>query len=84
MAEAAELQAVRDRCSSDGRTGLHFAPGDAADLGAKVEWAWTHPEEMEEMGARGAARIRGKVHEAANYRRLMEIYEMVMASNRTG
>ena len=34
----------------DGRTGLHFTPGDPEDLAAKVEWAWTHPHAMEEMG----------------------------------
>ena len=33
-----------------GRTGLHYRPGDPDDLVAKVEWAWTHPREMTEMG----------------------------------
>jgi glycosyltransferase involved in cell wall biosynthesis len=34
----------------DGSTGLHFAPGNADDLAAKVDWAWRHPQEMEVMG----------------------------------
>lgn len=34
----------------DGRTGLHFTPGDAADLRAKIEWAIAHPGEMARMG----------------------------------
>ena len=34
----------------DGYTGLHFAPGNADDLAAKVAWAWRHPREMETMG----------------------------------
>jgi len=39
------IDLIRDRS-----TGLHFAPGDALELAAKVEWAWTHPEEIQEMG----------------------------------
>ena len=35
---------------SDGRTGLHFSAGDSEDLARKVEWAWTHPDEMRAMG----------------------------------
>jgi len=33
----------------DGATGLHFVPGDAADLGAKVAWAWAHAVEIDAM-----------------------------------
>ena len=34
----------------DGRTGLHFEPGNPEDLAAKVEWAWIHTKEMQGMG----------------------------------
>lgn len=39
---------------SDGRTGLLFSPGDPGDLAQKVEWAWTHPDEMRAMGPKRA------------------------------
>jgi len=33
------------------RTGLLFDPHNADELAAKVEWAWSHPVSMNEMGA---------------------------------
>jgi glycosyltransferase involved in cell wall biosynthesis len=58
----------------DGRTGLHFAPGDAGDLAAKVEWAWAHPEEMAAMGRAARAEYEAKYTAERNYEMLMEIY----------
>ena len=63
----------------DGRTGLHFAPGDAADLAEKVEWAYTHPEEMEEMGRAARREYEAKYTAERNYEALMRIYETAMA-----
>jgi len=64
----------------DGRTGLHFTPGDAADLAAKVEWAWTHPKEMEEMGRAARREYETKYTPEINYARLMEIYERAIGN----
>ena len=61
----------------DGRTGLHFTPGDPADLASKVEWAWTHPMEMAEMGRNARAEYEAKYTAKQNYERLMEICERV-------
>jgi len=61
----------------DGRTGLHFTPGDADDLAAKVEWAWTHPTEMQEMGRAARAEYEFKYTAERNYRMLMDIYRKV-------
>lgn len=63
----------------DGKTGLHFTASDDAELAAKVEWAWAHAKEMEEMGRAARREFEGKYTSAANYRRLMEIYETAMA-----
>jgi len=63
----------------DGRTGLHFTPGDADDLAAKVEWAWTHPDEMQEMGRAARAEYEFKYTAERNYPMLMEIYERAIA-----
>jgi glycosyltransferase involved in cell wall biosynthesis len=67
----------------DGATGLHFVPGDAQDLAAKVEWAWSHPEELGELG--GAARIeyQSKYTWTRNYERTMNIYARAMKRSDT-
>lgn len=58
----------------DGRTGLHFAPGDPKDLAEKVEWAWNHPERMRQMGEAARHEYESKYTAEKNYPRLMEIY----------
>jgi len=59
----------------DGRTGLHFNPGDADDLAAKVEWALSHPERMQQMGKEARQEYESKYTAEKNYPRLMEIYQ---------
>jgi glycosyltransferase involved in cell wall biosynthesis len=61
----------------DGCTGLHFTPGDPENLALKVEWAWTHPHEMETMGL--AARMEFETeYNAANVLKSLErAYESV-------
>ena len=63
----------------DGRTGLHFDPGDAADLAAKAAWAWAHPDEMQAMGRHARAEFEAKYTEERNYGLLMGIYQDVLA-----
>jgi glycosyltransferase involved in cell wall biosynthesis len=63
----------------DGRTGLHFEPGNYRDLAEKVEWAWNHPERMQEMGKAARQEYESKYTAEANYPRLMEIYEQAIA-----
>jgi glycosyltransferase involved in cell wall biosynthesis len=63
-----------------GRTGLHFAPGDAQDLAAKVEWAWTHPRELAQMRRAARAEFEVKYTAERNYRMLIEIYERAIAA----
>lgn len=62
----------------DGRTGLHCGPGDAADLAAKVEWAWSHPEEMRAMGNNARREFESHYTAEKNYRLLMDIYERAL------
>jgi len=64
----------------DGRTGLHFNPGDARDLAEKVEWAWNHPERMREMGQEARREYENKYTADSNYPRLMEIYRHAIAT----
>lgn len=60
---------------SNGVTGLHFAAGDESDLAAKVDWAWTHPKEMEQMGRAARREYEAKYTAEQNYQALMRIYE---------
>jgi glycosyltransferase involved in cell wall biosynthesis len=64
----------------DGRTGLHFIPGDAQDLAAKVEWAWTHPREMEAMGNFARAEYQAKYTAEQNYPLLLQIYKQAQGA----
>jgi glycosyltransferase involved in cell wall biosynthesis len=68
----------------DGRTGLHFTPGDADDLAAKVEWAWSHPKEMEAMGREARAEYEAKYTAERNYEMLMDIYRRAMENHNQG
>jgi len=62
-----------------GVTGLHFEPGAAADLAAKVEWAWDHPEELARMGRAARAEYEAKYQPSTNYDMLVDIYRRAMA-----
>jgi len=62
----------------DGVTGLHFTPGDAGDLAAKVRWAAEHPEEMRRMGANARKVYKAKYTPEANYQQLMNIYRQAI------
>lgn len=64
----------------NGRTGLHFVPGDADDLAAKVEWAWTHPDEMDEMGRAARVEYETKYTAERNYVLMMQIYEQALGA----
>jgi glycosyltransferase involved in cell wall biosynthesis len=59
----------------DGRTGLHFSPGDDKDLATKVEWAWNDPERMREMGKEARHEYETKYTAEKNYPLLMQIYQ---------
>lgn len=63
----------------DGRTGLHFTPGDSRDLAEKVEWAWNHPEQIQRMGEQARREYESKYTAEKNYPRLMEIYQRAIA-----
>jgi len=67
---------------SDGRTGLHFTPGDSDDLAQKIDWAWTHPDEMRTIGIACRAEYESKYTAETNYPLLTEIYSRAMQSKR--
>ncbi|HYY72269.1 MAG TPA: glycosyltransferase, partial [Candidatus Bathyarchaeia archaeon] len=65
---------------ADQRTGIHFVPGSIEALACKVEWAWTHPREMEEIGHAGRAEFLAKYTAERNYEMLMDIYTRAIES----
>jgi glycosyltransferase involved in cell wall biosynthesis len=75
----ASRQGAMAEIVKDGRTGLHFAPGDPNDLAAKVEWAWTHPKRLQEMGRAARAEFEEKYTAKRNYEMLRHIYQLAIA-----
>jgi len=65
----------------DCSTGLHFRAGDAEDLASKVEWAWTHPDEMGRIGREARLEYKAKYTASANYAALLAIYDRVLGSS---
>ncbi len=62
----------------DGRTGLHFTQGDPQDLATKIEWAWSHPDAMDEMGRAARAEYEDKYTADRNYPAMMGLYEQAL------
>ena len=64
---------------TDGETGLLFEPGNPQDLADKLVWAQAHPEQMAAMGRNARAQYEAEFSAEVNYRRLVEIYDGVLA-----
>ncbi len=58
----------------DGVTGLHFQPGNAVDLAAKIQWAQAHPAEMATMGRNAYDQYLTRYSADTNYAQLTAIY----------
>ena len=67
----------------DHKTGVHFTAGDADDLAAKVHWAWTHLDEMDEMGRAARAEYKSKYTAEKNYEALLGIYRKAIEKRST-
>lgn len=63
----------------DGRTGLLFESGNAADLAAKVRYLWERPELGREMGKAGREKALREYSRERHYERLMAVYEKAIA-----
>ena len=64
----------------DGRTGLHFHPGDPEDLATKIAWAEDHPAEIKRMRREARAEYLSKYTPERNYELLMEFYHRTIAT----
>ena len=74
---AANIGAIGE-ITDNGRTGLHFRPGDPHDLAAKVDWLLSHPEELAQMRKEARREYELKYTAERNYEILMGIYNNVM------
>ncbi len=68
---------------ADGRTGLLFAPGDAADLARTVRRAWSAQEATARLGRAARAEYEARYTAARNYEMLTECYARVLEAFRT-
>jgi glycosyltransferase involved in cell wall biosynthesis len=67
---------------ANGKTGLHFIPGDAADLAAKVAWAWSHVDEISRMGVQARQEYETKYTMSHNSELLENIYRSLLRDKR--
>lgn len=59
----------------DGKTGLLFEPGNAAELAGKIRYLWDRPELCREMGEAGRKKVLAEYNSERYYERLMTTYE---------
>jgi glycosyltransferase involved in cell wall biosynthesis len=71
----AMAELVQDRVS-----GLHFAPGDSADLARTLICAWNNPSALETMGLNARREFESHYTADKNYGMLMQVYEQAMQS----
>lgn len=67
----------------NGRTGLHFEPGNPDDLAAKVEWLLDHPAELASMRVEARTEYEAKYTAEKNYHQLIGIYEDAIRASRS-
>jgi glycosyltransferase involved in cell wall biosynthesis len=60
------------------RTGLFFQPGNAGHLADRVEWALSHPQQLELMRLEARCEFEAKYSAEQNYQILMEIYQSTL------
>jgi glycosyltransferase involved in cell wall biosynthesis len=66
-----------------GRTGLHFTPGDADDLGRQVAWMSAHDDQVGSMRREARGEFDARYAADTNYRMLCRIYHEAIARRRT-
>ncbi|WP_416464980.1 glycosyltransferase family 4 protein [Sphingomonas sp. VDB2] len=78
---ASRIGALNDTVREE-RTGLHFVPGDAADLARQMRRLWDDPALCRNLGATAHADVRTRFNEDIHFQRLMDAYEQVLFSLR--
>ncbi|WP_204368413.1 glycosyltransferase family 4 protein [Neosynechococcus sphagnicola] len=63
-----------------GKTGLLFQAGNAADLAAKANYAFTHPQQLRQWGQTARARFEERFLAEMVYHRLMTLYHRLLTA----
>jgi glycosyltransferase involved in cell wall biosynthesis len=61
----------------DGKSGLLFAPGDPADLARQVQFLWSAPQLVAQMGKYARALVETKYSPNAVYKQLIDIAQQM-------
>jgi len=77
---ASRIGAMADLVN-DGVTGLHFTPGNSADLAEKIRWAHSNPDAMRWMGVAARRKYEENYTPEANYKIITEIYDTVISNS---
>jgi glycosyltransferase involved in cell wall biosynthesis len=66
---------------ADGRTGLHFRPGDVDDLVAKVEWLLDHPADHARLRIGARQEFEAKYTAESALKQLLSVYRQAIAAH---
>lgn len=77
---ASRIGALNDTVR-EGRTGLHFAPGDAADLARQMRRVWDDPALCRTLGAAAHADVVARFSEDAHFDRLVAAYDAALTAS---
>ncbi|WP_299492886.1 glycosyltransferase family 4 protein [Acaryochloris sp. IP29b_bin.137] len=78
---ASNIGAVAELVDSE-RTGLHFQPGNHAELMSRVNWMVDHPQRQKMMRKEARAEFLSKFTAEQNYKLLMELYQLACSTVR--
>lgn len=76
---ASRIGALNDTVR-EGRTGLHFAPGDPADLARQMRRLWDDPALCRTLGAAAHADVVARFSEDAHFDRLVAAYDAALSA----
>jgi len=76
---ASRIGALNDTVR-EGRTGLHFAPGDAADLARQMRRLWDDPALCRTLGAAAHGDVHARFNEDAHFGRLVAAYDAALSA----
>lgn len=79
---ASRIGALQDTVR-EGVTGLHFTPGDAADLARQMRRLWDDPALCRQLGGAGRADVCARFNEDAHFDRLVAAYEGALSAGQS-
>ena len=78
---ASKIGAIQELVSS-GKTGVHFEPGNSADLARKISQFWQSPAGHDDMRQAARAEFENKFTAEQNYKFMMDIYAIAQKNQK--